>query len=309
MRSPRAAELVLGGVQLGLPYGAANRTGQPSRAAALTLVSRAIDEGVCQFDTARAYGDSEERLGEAFARKKPVRAITKLSPLADLPEDATASDVRTEVDCSIRESLTALRRNSLDCLLLHRARHMTSHGGAVWERLIEHLEEGNIQSLGVSVQSPTEALEALACGDVHHIQLPFNLFDWRWKHAGVVDRISARADVTVHARSAFLQGVLASADPAVWPRVESVDALTIINFIAQLVQDFGRESAADLCLAFVRAQTWIDGVVVGLETEDQLENNLHLFVQRPLSAGQCALIEAIAPRLPVELLDPARWPK
>ena len=28
---------------------------------------------------------------------------------------------------------------------------------------------------------------------------------------------------------------------------------------------------ADLCLAYVRGQSWIDGVVVGMETEDQLE--------------------------------------
>ena len=80
MRAPRPAELVLGSVQLGVPYGAANRTGKPSRAAALRLVTRAVDAGITKFDTARAYGDSEDRLGEALRTRKAIRTITKLSP-------------------------------------------------------------------------------------------------------------------------------------------------------------------------------------------------------------------------------------
>jgi aryl-alcohol dehydrogenase-like predicted oxidoreductase len=307
MRSPRAAELVLGGVQLGLSYGAANKTGKPSHAAALRLVSRAIDEGVLQFDTARAYGDSEERLGEALGRKR-ARAITKLSPLSEIGEDAPREAVCAAVDRSIEESLNALRRDKLDCLLLHRAQHMSSHDGSVWQRLTEHLANGTVLALGVSVQSPDEALAALACRDVTHIQLPFNIFDWRWKAAGVLDSLASRADVIVHARSAFLQGVFASADPGVWPKVEGIDAAALIRLLAQLASDLGRESVADLCLAYVRAQSWIDGVVVGLETEDQLETNLRLFVNRPLTAGQCALIDAMTPRLPEDFLNPARWP-
>ncbi|MEI9932700.1 MAG: hypothetical protein WDM89_19740 [Rhizomicrobium sp.] len=70
-----------------------------------------------------------------------------------------------------------------------------------------------------------------------------------------------------------------------------------------------RENAADLCLAYARGQDWIDGVVVGLETEDQLDDNLRLFIKRPLGADECALVEARIPHLPVKLLNPAQWPK
>ena len=110
MREPQPAELVLGSVQLGVPYGAANRVGKPSRAAALQLVARAADAGITKFDTARAYGDSEERLGEALRTRKAIRTITKLSPLGELAPDATQREVRAAVDASIEESLYALRR-------------------------------------------------------------------------------------------------------------------------------------------------------------------------------------------------------
>jgi spore coat polysaccharide biosynthesis protein SpsF len=309
MRERRPAELVLGSVQLGLAYGVANRTGKPERATALRLVSRAADAGVTQFDTARAYGDSEERIGEALQSRKSHRTITKLSPLSALARDASRSEVRAAVEESVSASLEALKRDRLDCLLLHRAAHMRAHDGAIWERLIEYLEQGTIEALGVSVQSPDEALEALDCKDVRHIQLPFNLIDWRWRAHGVVDRVARRADVVVHARSAFLQGLLAANDPDIWPPIADVDPPAVVRLIAELAQDLGRISPADLCLAYVRGQSWIDGVVVGLETEGQLDTNLRLFVQKPLSKGQCALVEARMPHLPVPLLDPAQWPR
>lgn len=309
MRALRQAELVLGSVQLGQPYGAANRTGQPSRSAALKLVRHAADAGIGTFDTARAYGESEDRLGEALSGRKAIRTVTKLSPLNELAAGAPREAVRAAVDASIAASLAALKRDRLDCLLLHRAEHMTSHGGAVWERLIERLEEGTVLALGVSVQSPAEALAALDCPDVQHLQLPFNLLDGRWRRAGVIARIEARPHVTVHARSVFLQGILAANDPSVWPAVAGTDASALVKFISDLAARFRRESVADLCLAYARGQNWIDGVVVGMETETQLNTNLRLFVRPPLGHDGCAEIEACVPAVPDALLDPAQWPK
>ena len=309
MRGTRPAELVAGTVQLGLAYGAANRTGKPARDAALRLVRRAVDAGIEKFDTARAYGDSEERIGEALIGNRTARTITKLAPLDDVPPHAIESVVRKRVQRSIEESLTALRRDKLDCVLLHRAQHRTAWNGAAWDRLLEYLEDGTILSLGVSVQSPSEALAALACADIQHIQLPFNILDWRWRAAGVVERLQERTGVTVHARSVFLQGLLAARDPSIWPRLPEFSAPSVVDWLDETARAYERDSVADLCLAFVRGQEWIDGVVIGMETEDQLETNLRLSVQRPLSGDECAAIEASRPRVAAALLDPAQWPK
>lgn len=309
MRDARPAELVLGSVQLGLAYGAANRTGMPSHGAALKLVHRAADAGVTKFDTARAYGESESRLGEALETREGVRTVTKLSPLTELGSDATREEVREAVDRSIWASLLALRRAKLDCLLLHRAAHMSAFNGWVWERLIEHLEQGTMLGLGVSVQTPDEILPVLDCPDVSHIQMPFNLLDWRWRESGAIARIRQRTHLTVHVRSVFLQGILAANDATVWPRVEGVNAPDLIDFLSELARRFDRISTADLCLAYARGQDWIDGVVVGMETEEQLETNLRLSSRHPLSLVDCAEIEGCVPHVPAQLLNPAEWPK
>lgn len=309
MDRARPAELVLGSVQLGLPYGIANRVGKPSRSAALALVQRAVDRGIAEFDTARAYGDSEERLGEALHDRRSIRTITKLSPLSELGPWATRREVREAVDRSVSESMAALRRGQVDCLLLHRAEHMTVYDGAIWERLIELLEDGTLLALGVSVQSPAEAHLALGNRDVQHLQLPFNLLDWRWAEAGVIDRIRAREYVTIHARSVFLQGLLIASESSLWPALPGLDPAEIVRLLEALVRDLGRESVADLCLAYARGQNWIDGVVVGMETEDQLDSNLRLFVRQPLSAPECEEVERRLPRAPEALLNPAFWPR
>ena len=95
MRSGNPAELIVGSVQLGLAYGAANRTGKPDRQTALRLVRRAADAGVGGFDTARAYGESEDRLGEALKGRK-VPTVTKLAPLSELPAHAPADAANNE---------------------------------------------------------------------------------------------------------------------------------------------------------------------------------------------------------------------
>ena len=308
MRSNRPAELIIGSVQLGLAYGAANRTGKPDRQTALRLIRRAVDAGVGGFDTARAYGDSENRLGEAFKGLK-IPTVTKLSPLSDLPSDASPDIVVAAVDASIATSLAALQRDRLDCVLLHRAVQLTAFDGAVWKRLEHHLAQGTVASLGVSVQSPAEALMALAHRNVRHLQLPFNILDWRWSDEGAIEALRNRRSVTVHARSVLLQGVLTANDASVWPRIDGVDAPALISWLDSCTKEFGRQSVADLCLAYVRAQDWIDGAVIGMETEAQLEANLRLSTQPPLRSEECAAIEATRPRVPAQLLDPAQWPR
>jgi len=308
MRNGRPAEFVMGSVQLGLLYGATNRSGKPPRDTALRLVRRAANAGVSVFDTARSYGDAEERLGAALAGRGAVRTITKLDPLNDLASDASPASICAAVDQSVAESLAALRLKTLSCVLLHRAEQMTSHNRAIWRRLQEHVADGTIQALGVSAQTPVEALTALGDPAVSHIQLPFNILDWRWSKAGVIAALDARPSVTVHARSVFLQGVIACGDPKLWPRISGVDAPATIAWLTQTAEAFGRRSVADLALAFARGQSWIDGVVVGQETEGQLDENLRLCSYPPLSAQDCATIAGAAPHLPATFLDPARWP-
>jgi spore coat polysaccharide biosynthesis protein SpsF len=304
------AELALGTVQLGLPYGVANMQGQPSFEQARAIVQRAVAQGATHLDCAAAYGEAEARLGRILDQDllSRVTVVTKLSPLSGLAEDAGDQEVTAQVDASVYRSCWRLRMSVLPYLLLHRWQHRTSHGGRVWERLRQLRQEGVIRRLGVSVQGPLGALEAIADPEIAFVQLPFNPLDRRLQRAGFTDLAGARADVVVQARSVFLQGLLMSPE-ARWPAIPGVDAAAIVGLLTGLARRFGREGVADLCISYVRAQRWVDCLVIGVETLHQLDRNVALFQNPPLLPEQCAQLEATFSDLPDTLLDPARWPR
>jgi spore coat polysaccharide biosynthesis protein SpsF len=302
------SELTLGTAQLGMEYGIANHSGQPSRSLAIRMVREAIAHGVTALDTARGYGEAEEVVGEALsgAWRSRLEVITKLDPLASLRHDSEVGAVRAAVDDSVQRSCAALKTAKLATLLLHRPHHHHAWGGAVWRRLLELRDEGTIRALGASVYEPREALELLQHPAIEHLQIPMNVLDWRWKASGVDRVLAARPDVVVHARSALLQGLLVS-PAACWPAAAEYDGTVCLRRLRALATEFGRESVADLCLAYVRSQPWITSVVVGCETLDQVNENLRLFCQPKLTAEQCAELESSLPRATESLLNPSQW--
>jgi aryl-alcohol dehydrogenase-like predicted oxidoreductase len=302
------SELTLGTAQLGMQYGAVNLSGKPSRALAIAMVRHASAQGITSVDTARAYGDSEEVLGEALSAefRSRIRVITKLDPLDSLSSEADPAEVREAVAESVRKSCNALRTDRLETVVLHRWQHYRSWNGAAWSCLLDFQQQGKIGVLGASVYEPGEAIEALHEPKMRHLQLPLNLLDRRGKEAGLEQAIAARPEVVVHARSALLQGILIH--PASrWPAVEGFDAAGCVSKLETIARRLGRESVVDLCFAYVRSQAWIHGVVVGCETMEQLDENLRLFRLPKLTAVQCQELERELPEAPEALVNPAKW--
>jgi spore coat polysaccharide biosynthesis protein SpsF (cytidylyltransferase family)/aryl-alcohol dehydrogenase-like predicted oxidoreductase len=314
--SPRpaapASRMVMGCAQLGLRYGAVNQHGQPSLAASTELIKTAILNGVTALDTAHAYGTSEAVIGEVLkdGQQGQIGIVTKLTPLNQCPEDASEAFVQALVDASIFQSMVRLRTTSLDVLLLHRADHLDKWHGAVWKRLRVHEGAGLIKRLGVSVQNPTELLWALQTEGVSHIQLPFNLVDWRWEDStSALAAAKRERSLTIHVRSPYLQGLLLTNDASPWGKAHVDNVQSITDWLQQMVVHCQRVSVADICIAYLNAIEWIDGVVVGAERIDQLEQNIDLFGRPPLSADEVALVRGTRPRLGLSTLDPALWLK
>ena len=304
------SELTLGTAQLGLNYGIANNSGLPSVDEAVDMIRYAIDQGLTHIDSARAYGEAESRIGKALINgyAERVNVITKLDPLLDSYSFSSALCLHKVVDASVFRSCRELRSGTIDTILLHRWEERYIQGGAIWQRLVDLKGEGVIKILGVSVQTPEEALQALAEPEVNHIQLPFNILDWRWKKKEVDKAILRRGDVVVHARSTLLQGLLVNRSvDATFPNTPKELALELEQNLDSLVHDLQRHNRTDLCLAYVRAQTWIDSLVVGAETMVQLKENIKMFQNSPLTVDECATVENMLTGAPVELLDPSKW--
>lgn len=306
--------IALGTVQLGTAYGAVNKSGMPSEDESLRIIATAKQLGISVFDTARAYGVSEARLGLALSQgvlDGTAHIVTKI--------DAHSHEgiVDERVDASIEESLRQLRLSALPTLCMH----YWYQRDAVWSRMLHWRDTGRVRELGTSTYHPSEVLAALRDPDVKHIQLPLSLLDWRWRArpggdasanddpgAELARALAARPDVRIHVRSVFLQGILL-AEEAAWPSFAraSGEASRVLAALDELVRRLQRVSRADLCLAYVRSLSWVSAVVVGAETVEQVRTNAALGGATPLTPEERAMVEAALPRVEARLLDPSQW--
>ena len=303
-------KLVVGGAQLGLSYGINNTGGKPSEGESRRLLQTAINNSVSFIDTASAYGSSEKVIGNSLSQgwQSRVQIITKLSPLSDCPEDANQFVVNAFVDSSIYQSCRSLNRSSLDVLMLHRARHVREWRGYVWDRLKVLQSDGVIDRLGVSVESPSELDRILDEPRISFIQMPYNIFDWRWiASIEKLQKIKQERNIYVHVRSTLLQGLLTTTNHKHWERANVQNSQLILGWLETAVKMYQRLNVIDLCLAYVRSQEWVDGVVVGMEAEKQLVNNIKYFNQPLLNNEDLGQISSGRPMLLEKTLNPSLW--
>ena len=102
-------KLILGTAQLGLDYGINNRSGKPSRNDAFEILNTAKQHGIRTLDTAQAYGDAIEIIGEFNKNNEPFNIITKFSISENL-------DTEEYLNTVIRK----LNIDTLEAVLFHR---------------------------------------------------------------------------------------------------------------------------------------------------------------------------------------------
>jgi aryl-alcohol dehydrogenase-like predicted oxidoreductase len=287
-----ANRLAIGTAQFGMDYGIANTQGKVKDDEVALILNRAIQDGVHMLDTAVGYGDSESVLGHAGINEWQV--ITKLP---GLPLDC--DDVCDWVRRTVIGSLQRLETKSLYAVLLHRPRQLTGGNGEALYRGLQGLRgEGLCAKVGLSINGPEDLDLLLPHFAFDIVQAPFNVFDRRIETTGWLDSL-VDAGVEVHARSAFLQGLLllaATSIPVGFERWKE----TLELWRSWLVES-GREPL-EACLSFVLSHPEIAHIVVGVDSAVQLEQILT--VMRNLKSEVPP--QALASPDP-DLVEPSRW--
>ena len=281
--------IVLGGAQLGLPYGILNGGETLSREEVARILDTAAGHGIDAIDTAIAYGQSESVIGETAQNR--FKIISKLPPIP-LDVSNVSQWVRTQVDAS----LSRLKCTSLDALLLHRSQDLTdAHGAELYAAISSLKVEKIIQRFGVSIYTPDELSGIIGTFDIDVVQAPLNVFDRRI--LGVIDQLTA-LNIEVHVRSVFLQGVLI-ASPKDRPQRFQPWSEHFSQFDTW-VRSTG-VSAMACCLGFAIQQPGVAKLVIGTTSAESLTEimnsvpNMHLEVPADLQSS----IE--------QLIDPRVW--
>lgn len=140
------------------------------------LLAVAKDLGINFIDTAPAYGNSEERLGQLMTNPNDWVIMTKVGEIFENGQsifDFSAEHTRM----SVERSLKRLKRESLDMVLVHSNgddMHIINHEGALGE-LDRLKEKGLIQSYGMSTKTVEGGLWIVENTDV--VMATLNLSD------------------------------------------------------------------------------------------------------------------------------------
>ena len=286
--------IALGTAQFGLDYGLTNRSGQISDREATLILHAAHDMGIAWLDTAAAYGNAEERLGSLLAGDKHFSLCSKTLPTS------AGQSVLSSAQRSLDLSLTRLRGDHLDALLVHSASDLVGEeGDAIWAWMQSVRKQGMVLSIGVSVYDAAEIDAVLARFTPDWIQLPCSVLDQRLIASGHLKKLTAQG-IKIQGRSLLLQGVLGIAP------YELPEPLQVLHDpLTQLRRAANRRgvSVITLAIAWAAAQEDIELAVLGVTTAVELRQCIEAFHSAWNADWEGFAADDAA------AVDPRNWPK
>lgn len=241
-----------------MDYGISNKKGKIPRNEVFKILNAASEYGIDTLDTAYLYGESESVIGDFNKENRIKFNIVTKSPDCD-PE---------KIEEFFDRSLDRLKINNVYGYLIHDFQYYLKNP-EIWNVLERLKQVKRIKKIGFSLYYPHE-LEHLLRNNINIdlIQIPYNIFDQRFEpfFNGLKKR-----NVEIHARSVFLQGL-------VFKKPEELDSYfaRMRNKISNLNLLSVRNNipVAALCLDFAVLNNFIDRVVVGIESIENLKQNI-----------------------------------
>lgn len=281
-------KFALGTVQFGLQYGINNKAGKPDPTEVSEILTYAFENGIRLLDSAEAYGDALNVIG-SYIRNEPQRfeIISKFVVGSESPKDR------------VEKWLETLRADHLYAYLYHRFEDYLS--GKCRSDLLALKAENKIHRIGVSLYGLKELETVIADPFIDLVQLPFNPFDSTEEKKRLLKQAKQNGK-EIHVRSVFLQGLFFK---------EPSDLTGNLIRLAEPLKRFQmmvRENELNVrqaCLNYALHESFIDYVVIGVETKAQLQENLASVIPRfpQIFYRSPQLISAED----AELLNPSNW--
>lgn len=298
---PDFSRLMLGTVQFGMPYGIANRLGQPSYHQILQILSAAIEGGINGLDTAAAYGTSEEQLGKALKELRAsdrMHVVTKVMPLCDdLRRDPQAA--RDAIEQSVDQSRQRLQLDTIPVVLFH-----CEQDAAFLDVLADLQARGWLSSFGVSCDNRPGSTQLFLQHGATALQIPASILDRRHQNSGILEQAAA-AKSAIFVRSVYLQGLLTMSVQDIPQTLQAV--IPIRTRFAMLGAEYGL-TLNQLALRYILSLPGVTSAITGVESCEQIRENLKTATAGPLPQDLLKRLLDDQPNLPEVVVTPSQWP-
>ena len=254
-------KIILGTAQFGLDYGINNKEGRPTYETIKEILDLAHKKKIIFLDTAEAYGNSHEIIGEYHANSNnKFKVITKFSPLR--------KDFPNNISERIKHHLKIMNIDSIYCYMFHSYIDFKKYFNLFRLELLELKKKGLINKIGVSLHSNNDMIDVLKNQDIELIQLPYNLFDNKNKREKVILK-AKKLGIEIHTRSTFLQGLF-------FKDLASIEGeLSVLKkYLFKLQGIIDPTEINNLALNYVYSNPNIDAVLIGVDSVNQLKKNI-----------------------------------
>lgn len=273
------SKIGIGTVQFGTDYGISNEQGKTIPEEVKAILNYARESGIETIDTASAYGNAEEVLGQNDLRSFSI--VSKFMP----PENGHVAD-------QLNSTLNALQIDQLHGYLAHRPQAIIENPDE-WKRLNNLKDQGLIRKIGFSLNHPEEMDTLWNQGFYPDlIQVPYNLIDHRFEEWMIFLK---EKGCEIHTRSAFLQGLF-------FMKPNQLDSFfDDVKPILSSLQE-SNSSLTGLLLNHCLDKSFIDRVILGVNNLNQLKSNMD-------SLNSSEQINIDCTEVSENILMPSNWPK
>ncbi|MEO0152065.1 MAG: aldo/keto reductase [candidate division WOR-3 bacterium] len=291
-------KLIIGTANFGLDYGIKNKKKLKDEEI-FDILQFAYTKDIFGIDTARAYGNAEQIIGKFFKQYgKVFSVITKITKKAY----KSAKDVEDEI-C---ESLKNMNIDYIDFVLFHSYETYKCYGKVIIDVLSSLCKDKIIGQYGVSVYHPYEIEDiTLTLKDVNlAIEFPLNIFDQRFLKKLNLRKFKDKGHF-LFARSIFLQGLFFLDEKILINKFAK--AKNKIRKLRQISKEYNIKTEC-IALLFTAEKSYIDGVIVGVDSKEQLMNNVTCFSKESLDKYK--LIEPLLTELAIydeKIILPYKW--
>lgn len=268
------SEISFGTASIGLPYGIGvnSTSNMPTEQDSVDLLQEALDSGINFFDTALAYGKSEQIMGKVFKDRREEAVIcTKPAHFYDsfsgqsLPCD---NEIKSKLNNSLEQSLSRLQTDYIDIYMSHDGTEEVINNETVIDFYQQKKREGTIRATGVSVYTLGQSLAAINSGMWDVIQLQFNLMDQQQLQA---IELAQKKGVGIVVRSALFKGILTDRGSNLHPELKPIQdhrqkCLKLLNGNKMTLSEFATK--------FVLSCKGVSSVLVGIDKPEYLNRAL-----------------------------------
>ena len=281
-------KLAIGSAQFGQKYGISNKHGIVKPKDVHEILNLADKNGIDTIDTAKAYGKSENVLGQYIREKKTKwKIISKY----DNYHEGIKNQILKSAKLLNTYPQTVLAHN-IDLFM-----------DSKFQLEIQQLRnEGLINKVGVSIYSKKEidiVLQSKLKPEV--VQLPINILDTRLYFQNYLKKLVDKK-IQIHARSVFLQGLFYLSKSELKEKFKDVTpVLEKLRFAARK----NNLSIAELSLSWVSSLDCISKIIVGVASSKQLSSHISLLKKEK---NQFFFQEALSLKYQNKnILNPSLW--